>query len=79
MASIVRRPNGTYQATICFGVDPEGKRARKYLTRKTLKEIKDAVFEIELERKLEIGDGVNGKHKKTPQRDVSSDDLCRAR
>lgn len=66
MTSITKRPNGSYQATICAGVDTEGKRIRKYLTRKTLKEAKKATFEFEQINKIMIGDGIDGQHKETP-------------
>lgn len=47
MASIARRLNGSYQATVRTGVNAEGKQMRVCLTRKTLKEAKIAVHEFE--------------------------------
>jgi integrase len=48
MASIKKRPNGTYQATIYTGRDENGKPLKpEYVTRITLKECKAAAREIE--------------------------------
>jgi len=49
MASIKKRPNGTYQATIYTGRDANGKQLFKYVTRPTMKECKAAAREIEQE------------------------------
>lgn len=47
MASIKKLANGTYQATIYLGRDSNGKQIRKYVTRDSLKECKNAAREIE--------------------------------
>lgn len=47
MASIKKRPNGTYQATIYVGRDADGKQLFKYVTRNTWKECKAAARDIE--------------------------------
>lgn len=47
MASIRKNPSGTYTATIYVGRDSKGKMLRKYVTRDTWKECKDAAREIE--------------------------------
>lgn len=47
MASIQKRPNGKYQATIYVGKDENGKQIRKYVTKSTLMECKRAAREIE--------------------------------
>lgn len=57
MASIRKRPNGTYQATIYVGRDANGKQLFKYVTKPTLKECKAAAREIEQE--IEEGKFVN--------------------
>lgn len=57
MASIKKRPNGTYQATIFVGRDANGKQMFKYVTRSGLKECKAAAREIEQE--LEEGNFVH--------------------
>ncbi|MCO1599788.1 hypothetical protein [Desulfosporosinus nitroreducens] len=62
MASIRKRPSGSYQATIYAGVNTEGKRIMKYFTRKTLKEAKIAAREFEQAHKIPIGDDIVGKH-----------------
>ncbi len=49
MASIKKRPNGTYQATIYVGRDSNGKQLFEYVTRDKLSECKAAVREIEQE------------------------------
>lgn len=49
MASIKKRPNGTYQATIYVGRDANGKQLFKYVTKPTMKECKVAAREIEQE------------------------------
>lgn len=49
MASIKKRPNGTYQATIYVGRDENGKQLFKYVTRPTQRECKAAAREIEQE------------------------------
>ena len=49
MASIKKRPNGTYQATIYTGRDATGKQLFEYVTRATQKECKAAAREIEQE------------------------------
>lgn len=49
MASIRKRPNGTYQATIYVGRDANGKQLFKYVTKPTLKECKAAARVIEQE------------------------------
>ena len=49
MASIKKRPNGTYQATIYLGRDADGKQLFQYVTRAGWKECKDAAREIEQE------------------------------
>ena len=49
MASIKKRPNGTYQATIFIGRDANGKQLFKYVTKPTLKECKAAARVIEQE------------------------------
>lgn len=56
MASIKKRPNGTYQATIYIGRDENGKQMFEYVTRQTQKECKAAAREIEEE--LEKGNYV---------------------
>ncbi|EHQ88226.1 site-specific integrase [Desulfosporosinus youngiae] len=53
MASIKKRPNGTYQATIYIGRDEDGKQLFKYVTKPTMKECKAAAREIE----QQIADG----------------------
>lgn len=57
MASIKKRKNGSYQATIYIGRDAKGKQLFKYVTRPTLKECKKAAREIEQE--IEEGKLVN--------------------
>ncbi|KLU66712.1 tyrosine recombinase XerC [Desulfosporosinus acididurans] len=47
MASIKKRPNGSYQATIYVGRDDDGKQLFKYVTKSTMKECKAAAREIE--------------------------------
>lgn len=49
MASIKKRPNGTYQATIYAGRDANGKMIRKYITKPSWKECRDAAREVEQE------------------------------
>jgi len=49
MASIRKRANGTYQATISNGYDSDGEQIRQYITRDTLRECKSAAYELELE------------------------------
>lgn len=49
MASITKRPNGSYQASIYVGRDEKGKHIRRTVTKPTLKECKAAVKEIERE------------------------------
>lgn len=49
MASIKKRPNGTYQATIYAGRDANGKQLFKYVTKNSLKECKAAARKIEQE------------------------------
>lgn len=49
MASIKKRPNGTYQATIYVGRDANGKQICKYITRDTMKECKAAARDLEQE------------------------------
>jgi len=49
MASIKKRPNGTYQATVYVGRDANGKQLFKYVTRPTMKECKTAARELEQE------------------------------
>jgi integrase len=49
VASIKKRPNGTYQATIYVGRDANGKQLFKYVTKPSLKECKAAAREIEQE------------------------------
>ncbi|MFA5385106.1 MAG: hypothetical protein WC364_10655 [Eubacteriales bacterium] len=49
MASIKKRPNGTYQATIYVGRDASEKQLFEYVTRDTLRECKSAAREIEQE------------------------------
>ena len=49
MASIKKRPNGTYQATIYVGRDENGKQLFEYVTKSTQKECKAAAREIEQE------------------------------
>lgn len=49
MASIKKRSNGTYQATIYVGRDAKGKQLFKYITRDTKKECKAIAREIEQE------------------------------
>ncbi|HZK83328.1 MAG TPA: tyrosine-type recombinase/integrase [Desulfosporosinus sp.] len=49
MASITKRPSGSYQAAIYVGRDDEGKQVRRMVTKPTLKECKIAVKEIERE------------------------------
>ena len=39
MASIKKRPNGTYQATIYIGRDADGKQLFKYVTKDGLKRV----------------------------------------
>ena len=60
MASIQKRPNNTYQATVYTGRDSKGKRLFEYVTRDTMKECKQAVREIE--EQLERGTYVNVKN-----------------
>lgn len=57
MASIKKRPNGTWQATVYVGRDANGKQLFKYVTKPTMKECKAAAREIEQE--LEEGTFVN--------------------
>ena len=47
MASIKKRPNGTYQATIFIGRDSDGKQLFQYVTKRGLRECKVAAREIE--------------------------------
>lgn len=49
MASITKRPNGTYQARVYVGRDENGKQLFKFVTRSTMKECKSAAREIEQE------------------------------
>ena len=49
MASIKKRSDGTWQATIYVGRDENGKKINKYATRHSEKEIKSAAREIEQE------------------------------
>lgn len=49
MASIKKNANGTYSATVYVGRDANGKNLRKYITKDTLKECKNAVRELEEE------------------------------
>ena len=49
MASITKRPNGSYQASIYVGRDDNGKHIRRTVTKPTLRECKAAVKEIERE------------------------------
>lgn len=49
MASIKKRPNGTYQATIYVGRDADGKQLFRYVTRDKEKDCKSAAREIEQE------------------------------
>lgn len=49
MASIRKNANGTYSATIYVGRDINGKMLRKYITRDSWKECKDAARELEQE------------------------------
>lgn len=49
MASIKKNPNGTYSATVYVGRDANGKMLRKYITRDSHKECKDAARELEQE------------------------------
>ena len=49
MASIKKRPNGSYQATIYAGRDADGKQLFRYVTKPGLKECKAAAREIEQE------------------------------
>ncbi|GAB6154772.1 site-specific integrase [Desulfosporosinus burensis] len=49
MASIKKRPNGTYQATIFVGRDSDGKQLFQYVTKPGLRECKAAAREIEQE------------------------------
>jgi len=49
MASIRKLPNGSYQATIYAGLKDDGSQDRRYATRPTLRECKEAVKEIEKE------------------------------
>lgn len=49
MASIKKRPNGTWQATIYVGRDANGKQLFKYVTKPSMKECKAAAREIEQE------------------------------
>jgi len=57
LASIRKRPNGTYQATIYVGRDANGKQLFKYVTCDSLKECKRKAREIEQE--LEEGKFIN--------------------
>src|SRR5665648_1195908 len=49
MASITKRPSGSYQAAIFVGRDDEGRQIRRMVTKPTLKECKIAIKEIERE------------------------------
>lgn len=60
MASIKKRPNGTYQATIYVGRDAKGKQLFEYVTRDSSKECKSAARAIEDE--IERGTYVNVKN-----------------
>ena len=60
MASIKKRPNGSYQATIYIGRDADGKQLFEYVTKPSLKECKSAAREIE--QQLEEGKLVNVKN-----------------
>ncbi|WP_156779610.1 hypothetical protein [Desulforamulus reducens] len=51
MASIARRPNGKWQATIYMGRDENGKQIRRYVTGQYLKEVKRAARAIEMAKK----------------------------
>lgn len=57
MASIKKRPNGSYQATIYTGRDQNGKQMFKYVTKTTLKECKATARKIEQE--VEDGTYIN--------------------
>lgn len=57
MASITKRPNGSYQAAIYVGRDDDGKHIRRTVTKPTLRECRAAVKEIE--RELEDQDYSN--------------------
>lgn len=49
MASIKKNANGTYSATVYVGRDVNGKMLRKYITRDSWKECRDAARELEQE------------------------------
>ena len=49
MASITKRPNGSYQAVIYVGRDDDGKKIRRTVTKTGLRECKLAAKEIEKE------------------------------
>ncbi len=49
MASIKKRPNGTFQATVFVGRDANGKQLFKYITKPTEKECKAAARKLEQE------------------------------
>jgi len=49
MATIRKTKNGSYQARVCAGVDNNGKKLFKYITKSGLQEIKKAVRKIEEE------------------------------
>lgn len=51
MACITKRPNGSYQIAIYLGTTPDGKKSRKYLTRKSLKEARKIARELEMTAK----------------------------
>lgn len=49
MATLKKNPNGTWSAEVYVGRDSNGKKLRKYITRDTQKECKNAVRELEEE------------------------------
>jgi hypothetical protein len=51
LASISKRPNGKWQATIYMGKDENGKPIRRYVTGQYLREVKRVVREIEATKK----------------------------
>lgn len=52
MASIRKLASGKYQACIYCGKDADGKSIRKYITKNTLSECKQATYEFEHQIKI---------------------------
>lgn len=52
MASIRKRPNGKWQASVYFGKNELGKKTYKYITRSTLRECRRAAWDLEQTKKV---------------------------